>query len=76
MTEQDDIPKTLTTAEAASRLGVTESRVKAMLKAGILTGVNEPFGPGTRWKINADSVTARKRLSRRGKVKSGRPKKD
>lgn len=57
----------ITTAEASKRLGVTTTRVRAMLKAGILAG--EPFGRD--WMIDAASVAKRKRLADKGKLPKG-----
>lgn len=64
----------LTTTEASKRLGISEARVKQLLSSGVLTGTAEPFGPGKRWMIDADSVTKRKRQAKRGLPKGGRPK--
>lgn len=71
------MPTRITTPEAANRLGVSDTRIRAMLASGILTGVLEPFGPGTRWMVDSDSVARRKRAMSAGKLpKGGRPKQE
>lgn len=64
----------ITTAEAASRLGVSTARIRQLIDMGKLTGALEPFGPGTRWMVDADSVSKRLRQAKRGLPKGGRPK--
>jgi excisionase family DNA binding protein len=61
----------ITTTEAAKRLGLTDTRIRAMLDSGILQG--EKFGPV--WMVDADSVARRKRAMSAGRLpKGGRPK--
>jgi len=59
----------LTTREAAEELGVTEGRIRQMMKAGIIIDV-EKFG-----KSHAISVAEINKLKQTER-KSGRPKKE
>jgi excisionase family DNA binding protein len=59
----------LTTKEAAEELGVTEGRIRQMMKAGIITDV-EKFGKSHA--ISAAEINELKQIER----KTGRPKKE
>jgi len=61
--------KRLTTKEAAEELGVTEGRIRQMMKAGIITDV-EQFGKSHA--ISAAEIEKLKQAER----KPGRPPKD
>ncbi len=65
------MPNRITTAQAAEKLDLTQRQVQNLLKAGLLTGALEPFGPGTRWMVDSASVTVHKKRIDRGEVKPG-----
>lgn len=67
----------MTTTEAARELGVSTARIRELIALGKLTARLEPFGPGTRWLVDAGSVAKRKAAKRKGALsKGGRPKGD
>lgn len=45
--------KTMTTAQTAKRLGVSDRRVRQLIESGALSAVRDDRGP---WRIDADSV--------------------
>lgn len=57
----------ITTAEAAKLLGVTTTRIRALLDERLLTG--KRFGRD--WQVDRASVMARKAAKRRGKLSKG-----
>ncbi len=55
----------LTVAQAAALLGVSNRRVVAMIKSGILEA--EKFGEKV-WQVNAESVERRRKAMASGKI--------
>ncbi|MBA4121147.1 MAG: hypothetical protein H0X72_01615 [Acidobacteria bacterium] len=64
-----NIQKRLTTLEAAAELGVTEGRIRQMMKSGVITDV-EKFGKSHA--ISAAEIAKLKKTER----KAGRPTKE
>lgn len=60
----NEFPKNrITTTAAAKLLGVSTTRIRAMIDAGILVGVRF----GRDWQVDSDSVSARKAVARKNK---------
>lgn len=65
------MPKRITTAEAADLLGVTRQHVAQLVASGELPAIEQPFGPGTRFIIEAAAVAKRVKAKEAGAIKPG-----
>lgn len=63
----------ITIAEAASRLGITATRVRQLIDLGKLPAVKF----GRDWQVDESSVAKRQRIAAKGRLpKGGRPAKE